>query len=80
MIPKSVQRFSEKIMFRQKRSGMTLRSSVIPLELEGTEHHLSAFPVAIVPGEWPKAGAFAPHCGLLFPQFWQRASHRCVVR
>jgi len=32
MIPKSVQRFSEKIMLKQKsQSGMTIRRKVIPL-------------------------------------------------
>jgi hypothetical protein len=51
-------------------------SSNSDFDTAGTKNHLTAFPVAIVPGEWPKAGAFAPNCGLLFPQFWQRASRK----
>ncbi len=35
----------------------------------GTNNHHRAFSVAIVPGEWPKVGAFAPQCGRDFPQF-----------
>ena len=31
MIPKSVQRFSEKIMLKQSKSGMTIQRKVIPL-------------------------------------------------
>ena len=45
MIPKSGNRFSEKIMLKQKLERMTIRREIIPLQGSEPQHKLNYHPV-----------------------------------